>query len=682
MADALDQAFSAYGGASAPSADPLDAAMSAFVAQKPLTAKVAPAKQIPMKSGPGMLNVLGNGLMKGVAGLGDMVGNSLVNVANLGIAGYGVAKRELTGSNDLPDLIPSDALSGYSKLLHAGGMIDDSKEPTTTPERIGDFAAQVVGGGGVNPRAIASAALARKAIPVIRDLATPVIGGVMGGAAQVGLQDNLDQGNWYNRALIAALPAATQFAASYPTSSMNTAGERASQTTKNVTPQQWQDANALAQKANGLGAPLSAPEAIQAVTGNNPGLQSLQRVTEQSKAGVNNIAPAMAQRPAQNTALFNKAADSIYPNETSPDTVAGTLQSAATRAIDAARKQGNADAAPFYARTSNDPNVMVPPHDWNTLANTPDIAWALKQTNNQPLGGVHDAQPGSLQWLDAAKKYLDSKGQSLQQQGERFPAGNASDASGLITSTVDPVVPDYAKARAIIAANMKNNVEPMQASQVGKLSESNNFVNQANSLLPEKPMDVTPAVIDKTAGLIGAQDPTILPRFAAQHLRGTFNEANQDLQNGSNQFGGAKFAAKVAGNETQAANLQQLLSSSGVNPQPLLDALGVFKAQGNRPAVGSATTFNNGETGLLSGHGGIMSMVGKPLQLPGLLAEKFSYATSTKALSDALIPSGMTVEKFQSLARANGAYSPTQQAAFAAALKASQAPANAGASGQ
>ena len=679
MADALDQAFSIFGGP-ASAVDPLDAAMSTYVTQKQLTPKAA--SPAPVKPDPGMLGVLGNGLMKGVAGLGDMVGSSLVNAANLGIAGYGVAKHELTGSNDLPRLIPSDALSGYSKLGHAAGLIDDSKEPTTVPQRVGDFAAQVVGGGGINPKAIVSAVAARKAIPVIRDMATPVIGGVAGGSALVGLQDNLDQDKWYNRAATAILPAATQLTASYPTSSMNTAGERASQTTKNVTPAQWQAANALAQKAAALKAPLSAPEAIQAVTGNNPGLQSLQRVTEQSKSGVNNIAPAMSQRPSQNAALFGNVADRIFPNERSPDTIAGTLQKAATNAIDETRKQGNAAAAPFYARSSNDPNVMVPPHDWNTLASAPDVAWALDQTNNKPLGGVHNAQPGSLQWLDAAKKFLDSKGQGLQQQGERFPAGNAADASSLITNTVDPVVPDYAKARAIIAANMRNNVEPMQASQVGKLSESNNFVNQAASLLPEKPMDVTPGVINKTAGIIGAQDPTILPRFTAQHLRGTFNEANQDLQNGANQFGGAKFATRVSGNEMQAANLEQLLRSSGVNPAPLLDALEIFKAQGNRPAVGSATTFNNGETGLLSGHGGAMSMAGKPLQLPGLLAENFSYATSTKALSDALTPSGMTVEKFQALARANGAYSPAQQAAFAAALKASQSPAIAGASVQ
>ena len=664
MATGLDLLLS-DGGASAPQSG-LDILMSGSAPPKPkVLSTLTPTPK------PSMMDVIGNGLVKGAAGFGDMLPHALVNVANLGVAGYGYAKGQLTGSTDLPDLIPDDALSGFKKTAEAAGAINPANEPQGGMQRVADFTAQVLGGGGVNPRSVLRAAGGGRPLVLARDLVTPIIGGVAGGSVAEGVRDNVDPETWYGRAAAATLPALAQFGASSVTARANTAGERAAQTTKTVTPQQWQAASDLAKKAQALGSPISAPEAIQALTGTNPGLATLQRVTEQSTHGVNTLAPAYAQRPQQNKNLFNQVADGIYPNETDPGAIAGTMQRAATGAIDNARGQGNAAASPFYAKSSNDPSVTVPSHDWNALSSDPAVAWALEQTKKSPLLGVQGAQAGSLQWLDAAKKYLDGQSAKHQLSGENFEAGQAGKASKLITSTVDPISPDYAKARGIVAANMRNVVEPMEAGQVGKLSGSNDMTKQAGDLLPENPMDVTPAVVAKTAQTIGAQDPTIMQRFAAQYLRGTFNNADQSLQNGPNQFGGAKFAAKIAGNETQGQNLTQLLSSSGANPMGLQDALSVWRAQGTRPAPGSMTSFNNGEHGLLSGEGSFAAMVGKPLALPGLLMNKLNYGAATKDLSAAIKPDGMTVERFKELARANGAYSPMEQAKFAALLRAS-----------
>lgn len=666
---ALDDAMSAFGATA--QVDPLDAAMTAYANKSSLPPKTNAA--IPMKD-PGMLSVIGNGLVKGVAGLGDMLGNAAVNTANLGIAGYGVGKNLITGSTNLPDLIPSDALSGYSKIAAATGLTNPANEPTTGPQRVADFTAQVIGGGGLNPRTIATNAMKGAALPVVRDLVTPTLAGAAGGLTQEAVRDNVDPSTWYGRTAAAVLPMAAQFVASVPTAGASTAAERAGQTTKNISPDQWAAADALAKKAAGLGAPITAAEALQAVTGANPGLATLQRVTEQSTSGVNRLAPAMAQRPTQNATLFGKVADGISPNEIDPGAIAGTLQNAATGAIDNARNTGNAQAAPFYAASSNDPTVTVPPKTWTALTSDPAVNWALGKVKADPLAGVTDAQPGSLQWLDAAKKFLDSHGQSQAQAGNNFAASNASKGAAAITSAVDPVSPLYAAARNIVADNMQNNVAPMQAGQIGKLAGSNDFVSQANNLLPTQPMDVTPGVVANTTTTIGAQNPTIIPRFTAQYLRGAFDESNQRLQGGPNQQGGANFAAKVAGNDAQAKNLSQILSSSGVNPSGLLDAIDVWRAQGTRPATGSATTFNNGETGLLSGAGSFVSAAGKPLTLPGLLMDKAKFGMSTSALADAFMPNGMTVERFQQLARANGAFSPMQQAQFAALLRGGSAP--------
>jgi hypothetical protein len=631
----------------------------------PKAAAPSPAPSSAPAKVPGNWDVFGNAVVKGVAGLGDMVGSTLVNAANLGIAGYGYAKG-LTGSKDLPDLIPPDALSGYKKLAEATGLTKPENEPQNGAQRVIDFTGQVMGGGGINPRSILRSAGEGTLLPLARDFATPTLGGVGGGLTAEAIRDNVDPDTWYGRLAAAVLPAATQFGASSITARPNIAGQRAAQTTKNVTPQQWADADALAKKAAALGAPISAPEALIAVTGNNPGLSTLQRVTEQSTHGVNKLAPAYAQRPEQNRALFGDVASGIYPNQFDPGALSGEMQTAAQAAIDNARQAGNAKAAPFYAATSNNPTLTIPSSDWNSLTANPAVAWALQRVKGDPLLGVTNAQPGSLQWLDAAKKFLDSSANSSKQAGDNFPAGQASSAAKAITDAIDPIFPDYAKARSIIAKNRADVVEPMQQGQVGKLAGTDDFVGQAGALLPSKPMDVTPPVVAKTAATLA--DPELLRKFIRQHLEGNFNESAQDLQGGPNQFGGAKFAAQVAGNDTQRANLTQLLSSSGANPRGLLDALQVWRAQGTRPQPGSMTSFNNGELGLLSGEGSAAAMVGKPFQLPGLLMNKLNYAFATKDLAEAIKPTGMTVEKFRELARANGAYSPSEQAAFAALL--------------
>jgi hypothetical protein len=636
----------------------------------PLPAKATLSAAAPKPTPkPSTWDVFGNSVVKGLAGLGDMVGSTAVNVANLGIAGYGAAKGAM-GSTDLPDLIPADALSGYKKMAEATGAIKPELEPQGGFQRVVDFGGQVMGGGGLNPRSILRSAGEGKILPLARDIVTPAIGGTAGGLAAEGTR-NLDPDTWYGRAASAILPAAAQMGASTVTARPNTAGERAAQTTKSITPDQWAAAEALAKKAAALGSPVSAPEALQAVSGTNPGLSTLQRVTEQSTHGVNSLAPVYAKRPEANKALFGQVADGIHANEVDPGALSGLMQNAATGAIDSARGAGNAAAAPFYAKSSNDPNAKIPAADWYALVGgNPAIEWALKQTKKDPLLGVGSAQPGSLQWLDTAKKFLDSHANSQSQAGNNFPAAQASKAATAITGTVDPLVPDYAKARSIIASNMRDVVDPMKQGQIGKLADTSDFVAQSNALLPSKPFDVTPAVVDKTVKTLGAQDSTIVPHFTAQYLRGHFNEANQDLQNGPNQFGGAKFAAQVAGNDMQRQNLTQLLSSSGTNPRGLLDALDVWRAQGTRPAPGSMTAFNDGEHGLLSGQGGLASMVGKPLQLPGLLMDKLNYGMATKDLAKTILPDGMTVERFKELARANGAYSPMEQAKFAALLTA------------
>lgn len=664
--DALDAALATYAASAPPPTDPLDAALAAHAQSAPTEAKTPPVPQ----GRPSNWDVWANGVMKGMAGFADAIPNAITNVANLGIAGYGVGKHVLTGSSDLPDLIPSDSLSGYSKIGHALGVIDDKNEPVDATGRIIDTTGQFMG-GGVNPRNLARLLTTGAVTPLAQNVAGAVASGLAAGGAGEAVRGANTGSDMVDNALKTAVPMAAGMGAGGFVASRGTAGDRVAAATQGVTPQQMALARALQDRAAAAGSPVTGYEAIQSVTGLNPKMQTQQRIAEQSDASnPSGLTQMMQNRPGANAQVFGDAADSVAPANPLPDTLAGRMQTAATGAIDTARQQGNAAAAPYYARTSNDPSVRIPPADWNSLTADPAVAWALQQVQRDPLLGVQNATPGSAQWLDAAKKFLDSRSNALGQSGDRYPAGQASNAATRITGAMDPVLPDYATARGIVAQNMRDNVVPMEQSQVGKLSRSDQFPAQAETLLPNKPMDVTPQVVGRTAATLGAQDPTIMREFVSQFLRGQYNEASQQNVAGPNTFGGAKFAAQVAGNPEQEANLMAALRSSGANPQQMQEAIQIFRAQGMKPAVNSATTSNAAEGSALGG-GGIGGFVKNPISNTLGLIDNWRNGGAAADLARAL-GAPDSVGSLAELARANGTYSPTRQMMMANLLQASK----------
>ncbi len=604
---------------------------------------------------PGRLDTFVNALPKGAAGFADSLINTPENVLNLGKMAFGTAAT----AAGRPDLAP-DVKAPPTRVANAArsvGVIRDSAEPTDATGRIIDMVGQTFGGGGINPSQVVKNVAAGRLLPLARDVAAATASGLGAGVGSE-YADNFKTGNESaDTAIKAALTMIGGAAPSTLIASRGTAGDRAAAAMSGVTPQQVKLAEALMAKANQSGTPVTAYEAVQAVTGLNPKMQTQQRVVEQSDAAATRLTPMMQARPGANAAMFEKTANGIAPAEPFPDVLAGQLQKAAQESIDSARTAGNAAAAPFYARSSNDPNVKIPPSDWNNIASDPRIAAALEAVKRDPFSGLQNAQAGSVQWLDAAKKWLDGQSSKEAQAGNRYAASTKGGAATAITGAIDPVVPDYAKARGIVAQNMKQVVEPMEASQVGKLARSDDFRQQVGTLLPEAPLDVNPSVVARTASTIGAQNPDILARTLAQYLRGTFSEANQSNTGGQNAFGGAKFAAKVAGNPMQEENLVQALKSAGAKPDALQDALAIFRAQGMKPPVNSATTANAAEAAKM---GGIVNLLARPVTAAPQMVDNWRNGWATKALAEALSdPAGLKM--ISELARQNGTYSPTQQ---------------------
>lgn len=610
---------------------------------------------------PSRMATFGNAMVKGAAGFADAIPNAAVGLTNLGIAGYGLAKGALTGdAGSSPEPLDPNMLNGWRKAADTAGLVRPSAEPTDLPGRLIDFTGQAAGGGGLNPVSIGRNLARGSLLPVARDVVATTASGVGAGVGnEVG--SNISTGNeTADRALQAGLTFAGGAAPGAIISSRGTAGDRASAAVSGVTKEQMALADALAKKADRMGSPVTGYEAIQRVTGMNPKMQTQQRVTEQSDAGADTLTPMMQARPSNNAKLFEKQATTVAAPEAFPDTLAGQLQSAAKGSITAARKSGNAQAQPLYAATSNNPANKIPSPEWNALVSDDGVAAAIKSVKSDPYAGLQNAQEGSLQWLDQAKKHLDGKIEVAQRQGDTFAAKQMGEARDKILQAADASFPDYAKARGVIAQNRQNVVEPMEQGQVGKLSRSDDFRQQAATFLPENPLDVNANVVSRTAQTIGQQDPEIVRRVLAQHLRGTFNEANQSNVAGPNMFGGSKFAAKVAGNPQQEANLVAAVKASGVQHQPLVDALDVFRAQGMKPAVNSATAANLNESSLMGGSK-MADLLMRPLTaIPGGV-DNWRNGWATKGLAEALSAKGDSVKRIEELARANGSYSPTKQ---------------------
>lgn len=608
----------------------------------------------------------------GLANLLDMPGRGLTAAYNLEQMGKGV----ITGKpQDYPTADPS-LLDVANPGFRKAGIINDAYEPQNGLGKVVDFATQAVTGGGVNPVAIARNAQRGMVKPIVRDLAAAL---ASGGGAGLGsaLTENINTGNpSLDNAIKIAATLGGGMASGGLIAARGTAGDRAAAATKGVTPEQMAIARELKRKAASAGSPITDYEAIQSVTGLNPKMQTQQRLAEQSDAGAQTLVPMMQNRPSANSAMFNKTADSIAPREALPDMLAGQLQTAAKRVISSLRKEGNIAAEPMYAATSNNPANKIPSANWNSLTSDDGVVAALSAVKKDPYAGLQDAQPGSLAWLDQAKKHLDGQIEAAKLKGDSFAAKQMGLAREKILAAADASFPDYAKARAIVAKNMQENVVPTEMGQVGKLAgvgEHNPhaiipFKQQSEAFLPDAPADVTPSVVERTANALREQDPDILKRFLAQDLRRKFTEANQQNIGGENALGGAKFAAKVAGNADQEANLIAAIRSSGADAAPFQDSLDIFRAQGHKPPVNSETVANADEAGKL---GGALGALSRPFKaIPGMI-DQWRNGMATSDLAKALAAQDANGPlRIEELARINGVHDPIKQQMLINALMA------------
>lgn len=123
---------------------------------------------------------------------------------------------------------------------------------------------------------------------------------------------------------------------------------------RDVTPQQFSDAQAILNASRSVGAPLTLAEAIQGVTNSGTRMGDIQRVVEQSPAGASVMRPFFAQRPAQTEAFGRQTLGQIGPTTVDPAALGERVGQAAQTAVDATPQSRalNASVAGLGARTT------------------------------------------------------------------------------------------------------------------------------------------------------------------------------------------------------------------------------------------------------------------------------------------------------------------------------------------
>ena len=424
---------------------------------------------------------------------------------------------------------------------------------------------------------------------------------------------------------------------------------------KGLTPQHLAAAQQLMDDAAAQGVKLTGAEAIAQITGKNT-LQDIQRVVEASKQGGPGMQQAMNQRPGQIRQMVEGALDQVGPAPAAPSATPVRMAKAGEEAITKARQAGNAAAQPAYdvARTQR-----LSSQDWNAVTQNPASLKALQAVKQDPIWGVTAAREGDIAWLDAAKRWIDDKLRTANPAEARI----WQKANDELKMFGDAASPAYAQARGAVASNQKNVVDPMKASPVGDIAGTKGLPaeqamkSQSEILMPTAPRALDPVTIRISVADLSKQDPTAARDFVRQNLQAIFDESAQNLASGANQWGGAKFAAQVAGNPRQKDNLQALVESVG-NRQTWVGfnrMLDVLEATGKRHAPGSQTAFNQQLAGELSagGLGAIPASIASPQKAMGLIGgwyDNFRFGKNTAEMA-AILTDPKSVQLMQALAK-------------------------------
>lgn len=375
-------------------------------------------------------------------------------------------------------------------------------------------------------------------------------------------------------------------------------GERAiARAAGDVTPQQYDAAQALMEDAQRRGVNLTPAEAIQAVTNGATNLGNVQRIVESTSEGGQRMAPFFAERPAAMAQAAEDSFNQIAPRSAAPGMVGRDVQEASQGALDNIRQRINKIAEPYYNAL---PGQRIDPSDAQKLMADPSYAAALKELRGNPElnAKIATLPDDSVAVVNEVVKQLDT-GATAAKQTAMNPSGNNAlaavrqNARSVADTAATSASPEYRTARDIVAQGRERVLNPAEAGPTGKLAATDDVVSQGEALMGDRP---SPQEVRRAAGLVSAQDPQAAASLVREHLGRTADRtvAGTNTLGQADQYGGAKLAKALRGNPREGANLNAAIEAvAGPAAQgdvgQMLDAL---QATGWRQRPGSLTAFN------------------------------------------------------------------------------------------
>lgn len=380
-----------------------------------------------------------------------------------------------------------------------------------------------------------------------------------------------------------------------------TSAQAINQYARGATPQQLQQAEALFAEAQSLGMPITRAEALQHVTNGATRMADLQRVLE----GQGELQGFFANRGAQNEQAFGNVVRDVQPQPTiQPSTIGPQAAEVAGGIIGDVRRTINNATEPYYQAAAQ---AYLSPADMQRIRRTVpgfDEAAAAIRSNPQLNRYVANLPDNSVGFLNEVKKYLDQASENAAgpmnvQRNQQVAAGYGQDAQVVRQAGIDATGGQggaYDIALRVQEESRRRFLNPLLQGPLGKLAKNDQPTQAAiNALFPTNPLPNSADEIATAIGALSHRRPHVARDLVRAHLESTFNEATQNLIGGTNQWGGAKFAATIRGNPQQAANLEAAIRAlpNGNNTWNGVDRfLTILEAQGTRQRPGSMTAFN------------------------------------------------------------------------------------------
>jgi hypothetical protein len=396
-----------------------------------------------------------------------------------------------------------------------------------------------------------------------------------------------------------------------------------------VTEQDITRAGQLIEHAQTRGVALTWPEALSRVTG-QPVLTDTQRILESHGQTRPQMQEFFAERPAQIEQAARGEFDRMAQMPAYPSTIGPAAGEAANDTLNSVRQIINATAEPYYQRSAN---VLLTPAEMSHVRAIPGWTEARDAVRNGPNAWrVENLPDNSVGFLNAVKKHFDELGEnaasrfnpqrSHETQATREMQASAVRQIGEAKST------DYQIALEIGRRGREEFLEPLLQGPLGKLAKKDVTTQKAiAALFPENPVPGTHNEVHDAVSALVQRRPAAAEQLVRAHAEMVFNQAARDLQGGANQFAGAKFAAKIAGNAQQRENLRAAvlaLPNGQARWQGFEHLLDIMAATGTRQPKGSLTAFNALEVQSMS-TGGLQELASKGVS-PG---KWMSFANDT-----------------------------------------------------